>query len=76
VSIIERFDFLFLANKAFTVRKKKADEEKRKNAPRKRVGEQESKEEEKKDVMIELCEIIMHDIKEFKVSTYIHFQKH
>ena len=59
---------VFTANKAFNLRKKKADEEKRKNAPRKRVGEQEKKDDEKKDVMIELCEVIMNDIKDFKVS--------
>ena len=60
----------FLANKSFNLRKKKAEEEKKLNAPRKRVGEQEKKEEEKKDVMIELCEIIMHDIKDFKASNF------
>ena len=32
------------------------------------MGEQDAKEDEKKDVLIELCEITMNDIKDFKVA--------
>ena len=61
---------LFLANKSFNLRKKKTEEEKTLNAFRKRVGEQEKKKEEK-DIKIELCEIIMNCIKDFKASNFI-----
>lgn len=52
--------------------KKKADEDKRKNAPRRRkiVDEKESDEGAKGDVIINLCTGMMEAIKDFKVEIF------
>lgn len=56
---------IYKANKTFNLKKKKAEDEKRKAAPRKKLGEADGS-EKKEDVIIALCSNIMESVKDFK----------